>query len=148
MCSWDYPCAFYRLMIEFWCWFSKMWDKKEKENEKEKKKLETLEQTCLRKAISQNLLRWILWVSCTLRNRILVLLDPHSTPLSLEKSQRNGFSLRMSIPYRRPYRFSHRYDIFRIPVNIGVSFRVYRYFLYLYIYIYMYVCMYVCVYIL
>ena len=48
---------------------------------------------------------------------------------------------RMSIPYRRPYRFGHRYDIFRIPVNTGVPFRVYRYF----IYIYMYVC--VCVYI-
>ena len=42
---------------------------------------------------------------------------------------------RMSIPYRRPYRFGHRYDIFRIPVNTGVPFRVYRYFLYL-IYIY------------
>ena len=52
---------------------------------------------------------------------------------------------RMSIPYRRPYRFGHRYDIFRIPVNTGVPFRVYRYFLYLYIYICMYVCMYVCV---
>ena len=46
---------------------------------------------------------------------------------------------RMSIPYRRPYRFGHRYDIFRIPVNTGVPFRVYRYFLYLiYIYIYIY----------
>ena len=59
------------------------------------------------------------------------------------------YKTRMSIPYRRPYRFGHRYDIFRIPVNTGVPFRVYRYFLYLYIYIYiyMYVCMYVSVYI-
>ena len=52
---------------------------------------------------------------------------------------------RMSIPYRRPYRFGHRYDIFRIPVNTGVPFQVYRYFIYIYIYIY--VCMYVSVYI-
>ena len=54
---------------------------------------------------------------------------------------------RMSIPYRRPYRFGHRYDIFRIPVNTGVPFRVYRYFIYMYIYIYIYVCMYVCMYV-
>ena len=45
------------------------------------------------------------------------------------------FITRLSIPYRRPYRFGHRYDIFRIPVNTGVPFRVYRYFIYL-IYIY------------
>ena len=38
---------------------------------------------------------------------------------------------RMSISYRRPYWFGHRYDIFRISVNTGVPFRVYRYFLYL-----------------
>ena len=57
--------------------------------------------------------------------------------------------VRMSISYPRSYRFSYWYDIFWIPVNIGVPFRVYRYFLYLYIYIYiyMYVCMYVSVYI-
>ena len=48
---------------------------------------------------------------------------------------RYGLITRMSIPYRRPYRFGHRYDIFRIPVNTGVPFRVYRYFIYL-IYIY------------
>ena len=50
---------------------------------------------------------------------------------------------RMSIPYRRPYRFGHRYDIFRIPVNTGVPFRVYRYFLYLYIYMYVSVYIYI-----
>ena len=55
------------------------------------------------------------------------------------------FQSRMSIPYRRPYRFGHRYDIFRIPVNTGVPFWVYRYFIYIYIYVCMYVC--VCVYI-
>ena len=38
---------------------------------------------------------------------------------------------RMSISYMRLYRFSHWYDIFWIPVNTGVPFRVYRYFLYL-----------------
>ena len=38
---------------------------------------------------------------------------------------------RMSISYLRPYRFSHWYDIFWIPINTGVPFRVYRYFLYL-----------------
>ena len=38
---------------------------------------------------------------------------------------------RESISYRRLYRFGQRYDIFRIPVNTGVPFRVYRYFLYL-----------------
>ena len=43
----------------------------------------------------------------------------------------NGLYTRMSIPYRRPYRFGHRYDIFQISVNTGVPFRVYHYFLYL-----------------
>ena len=37
-----------------------------------------------------------------------------------------------SIPYRRLYRFGQRYDIFRIPVNTGVPFRVYHYFLLFY----------------
>ena len=33
---------------------------------------------------------------------------------------------RVSIPYRRLYRFSQWYDIFRIPVNTGIPFRDYR----------------------
>ena len=55
---------------------------------------------------------------------------------------------RMSILYRRSYRFGHWYDIFRISVNIGVPFRVYRYFfIFINIYMYIYVCMCLCVYI-
>ena len=50
---------------------------------------------------------------------------------------------RMSIPYWRLYWFGHRYDIFRIPVNTGVPFRVYRYFIYIYIYMYVCVCVYI-----
>ena len=50
---------------------------------------------------------------------------------------------RESIPYWRLYRFNQWYDIFRIPVNTGIPFRVYRYFIYIYIYIYVCVC--VCV---
>ena len=70
---------------------------------------------------------------------------PHShTPLTLSQSiypsiyppihQSPYFESRMSILYQRPYQFGHGYDIFRIPVNTGVPFRVYRYFLYIYIY--------------
>ena len=48
--------------------------------------------------------------------------------------------LRKSIPYRRLYRFGQWYDIFRIPVNTGIPFRVYRYyFIYIYIYIYIHI---------
>ena len=43
--------------------------------------------------------------------------------------------LRKSILYRRLYRFGHQYDIFRIPINTGVPFLVYPYFIYL-IYVY------------
>ena len=39
--------------------------------------------------------------------------------------------LRKSILYRRLYRFGHQYDIFRIPINTGVPFLVYPYFIYL-----------------
>ena len=39
---------------------------------------------------------------------------------------------RKSISYRRLYRFGQRYDIFRIPVNTGVLFWIYRYFLLFY----------------
>ena len=50
-----------------------------------------------------------------------------------------------SILYRKLYLFSQRYNIFRILINTGIPFRVYRY--YIYIYIYIYVCMYVCMYV-
>ena len=36
---------------------------------------------------------------------------------------------REAIPYRKLYQFNQWYDIFRIPVNTGVPFRVYRYFI-------------------
>ena len=39
---------------------------------------------------------------------------------------------RKSISYRRLYRFGQRYDIFQVPVNTGVPFRIYRYFLLFY----------------
>ena len=42
---------------------------------------------------------------------------------------------RKSISYRRLYRFGQWYDIFRIPVNTGVSFRVYCYYIYIYTHI-------------
>ena len=42
---------------------------------------------------------------------------------------------RKSISYRKLYWFNHRYDIFRIPVNTGIPFRIYCYFIYIYIYI-------------
>ena len=42
---------------------------------------------------------------------------------------------RKSISYQKLYRFNHRNDIFRIPVNIGIPFRIYCYFIYIYIYI-------------
>ena len=60
----------------------------------------------------------------------------------------NALKSSVSIPYRRLYRFGQRYDIFWIPVNTTILFRVYCYlFIYIYIYICMYVCMCVCVYI-
>ena len=58
----------------------------------------------------------------------------------------NGFLSRMSIPYRRPYRFGHWYDIFRIPVNTGYHFGfTVIFYINKYIYIYIYVCVCVCV---
>ena len=42
------------------------------------------------------------------------------------------FSSRKSISYRKLYRFGQQYDIFRIPVNTDVLFRIYRYFLLFY----------------
>ena len=52
------------------------------------------------------------------------------------------FESRESIPYRRLYRFGQRYDIFRILVNTGVLFQIYRYF---FIFINKYMCVCVCV---
>ena len=43
--------------------------------------------------------------------------------------------LKKSIPYRRLYRFGHWYNIFRVPINTDIPFRIYHYFIYL-IYIY------------
>ena len=58
----------------------------------------------------------------------------------------NELYTRMSIPYQRLYRFGHRYDIFRIPVNTGIPFQIYRYIykvfkahIYIYIYIYKFI---------
>ena len=46
---------------------------------------------------------------------------------------------RESIPYRKLYRFDQQYDIFRIPINTSIPFRVYCYFILYYIlYIYIY----------
>ena len=93
-----------------------------------------------RKAIAARLC----WITQLL---LLVVLDLHVSRLCLRywKTQntftfidRSNFHSRESIPYRRLYRVGQRYDIFRIPVNTGVPFRVYRYFLYL-IYIYIYI---------
>ena len=47
------------------------------------------------------------------------------------KLSKVNFGVRKSILYRKLYRFDQRYNIFWIPINIGVPFRVYRYFLYL-----------------
>ena len=59
---------------------------------------------------------------------------------------------RESIPYRRLYRFSQRYNIFQIPINTGVPvlglplfFIFINKYINIKIYIYIYVCMYVCV---
>ena len=53
--------------------------------------------------------------------------DLHPTFINWEE-----FLTRKSIPYWRLYRFGQRYDIFRIPVNTGVPFRIYHYFLLFY----------------
>ena len=45
------------------------------------------------------------------------------------------YTPKKSIPYRMLYRFGHQYNIFRIPINTGIPFRVYCYFIYL-IYVY------------
>ena len=65
-------------------------------------------------------------------------------PAEIYRTGQQSGTLDPPVSYRKkyqPYRFGHRYDIFRIPVNTGVPFRVYHYF------IYIYVCMYVSMYI-
>ena len=54
--------------------------------------------------------------------------DLHTNPSSFRLMHR----LRESIPYWMLYRFDQQYNIFRIPVNTGISFRIYRYFLLFY----------------
>ena len=53
------------------------------------------------------------------------------TDYRIGQVQGDQLEVRESISYRRLYRFGQRYNIFRIPINTGVPFRVYRYFLYL-----------------
>ena len=47
----------------------------------------------------------------------------------LKNSTKKQSAPRKSIPYQRVYRFDHRYDILRIPVNTGVPFRINCYFI-------------------
>ena len=58
--------------------------------------------------------------------------SPHQV-LFIKENRAETWPLRVrkSIPYWRLYRFGHRYDIFRVPVNTGVLFQVYCYFIYL-----------------
>ena len=82
-----------------------------------------------------------LWSKGTVKVRIRIDINPLLLLLlfCLDEIWSIGLSLflnsrivdKKSILYRRLYRFGQRYDIFRIPVNTGVSFRVYCYFLYL-----------------
>ena len=78
---------------------------------------------CMR-AVFQGISRWWkfdyhLHVSCRGCQVVVVLLE--------------DLGAKESIPYRKLYLFGQRYDIFRILVNTGVPFWVYRYFLQFYI---------------
>ena len=61
--------------------------------------------------------------------------DLHTNPSSFRLMYRP----RESIPYLMLYQFSQWCDIFRIPVNTSIPFRVYRKIIYIYIYIYIFI---------
>ena len=66
------------------------------------------------------------YITCQVRNGCTIFEHSHISRANLQNQKP-----RKSIPYWMLYRFSHRYDIFRIPINTGIPFWVYRYFIYL-----------------